>query len=127
MIRAGAKLVETASDILEEVSTLKQTMTKKESTQRTEKDIIGKDKIKKAENVTAEAKVETERFQRVLEQVRSQVTVQDVIIAKTALTAAEVSSILLTLELQGYVEAVPGGYRRANTRSEGNNKLCLKF
>lgn len=41
----------------------------------------------------------------------------DVIILRTGLTASEVSSILLSLELQGYVQPVAGGYVRAGVNS----------
>ena len=36
----------------------------------------------------------------------------DVIILRSGLTAGEVSSILLILELDGYIQSVPGGYVR---------------
>lgn len=96
LIRQGAKLVEKAEDILEEIRPLK-------------KEVISVSPVlEKTELVDLDPGV-----RRVLAQIGYEVTALDVIIVRSQLTAAEVSSMLLPLELEGYVRVVPGGYIRA--------------
>lgn len=95
LIRQGAKLVETAQDVLEEINhSIKQTKVRIPS--QSNQEPIDLDPI----------------HQRVLAQIGYEVTALDVIILRTGLTAAEVCSMLLPLELGGYVQGVPGGYVR---------------
>jgi DNA processing protein len=93
LIRLGAKLVETADDIFEELGALVEvafsTKSKIESPQLNEKQ------------------------QQLLNQIGYEITSLDAIIARSGLTTGEVSSILLSLELVGYVQIAPGGYVRA--------------
>jgi len=49
---------------------------------------------------------------QILEKIEYAMTSTDAIIIESGLTAGEVSSILLTLELHGYIQAVRGGYMR---------------
>lgn len=52
--------------------------------------------------------------QDLLAQIEYETTAMDVILSRSQLTAGQVSSILLTLELQGHVQAVPGGYIKSS-------------
>lgn len=95
LIRQGAKLVETAEDVLEEINlSIKQTKVRLPA--KSNQEPIDLDPI----------------HQRVLAQIGYEVTALDVIILRTGLTAAEVCSMLLPLELEGYVQSVRGGYIR---------------
>lgn len=98
LIRQGAKLIDSVQDILTEIRVLAR-MTLPAAPEK--------------EPVSLCAGPDA-RAQKVLDQVGYEVTAQDVIIARTGLTAAEVSSILLTLELSKNVAAVPGGYVRSS-------------
>lgn len=100
LIRRGAKLTETVQDILEEVIVLAR-MTLPEAGKRMREQPL--------------PAALDERAWQVLAQTGFDVTARDVISARAGLTAAEVSSILLTLELLELVKAVPGGYVRVHT------------
>jgi len=91
LLRQGAKLVETAQDVLEELGTLK---------------IAAMQVIEKTINLT-------ESQQNVLTQIGFEITALDAIIMRSGLTTVEVSSMLLALELEGYIKTVPGGYIRS--------------
>jgi DNA processing protein len=49
---------------------------------------------------------------QVLEQITYEITSMDVIVLRSGLTIGELSSILLILELNGYIQSVPGGFVR---------------
>lgn len=92
LIRQGAKLVETAQDILEDIGILSQLCTPPKPDPQ---------KITLSVN-----------NRLVYDQVGGGVTSVDEILLRSGLTAGEVSSILLILELDGYIQSVAGGYRR---------------
>lgn len=95
LIRQGAKLVETYEDILEELGALNATPRPKHS------------------GASAKTKPSLPRsHQAVLRQIDYFVTPIDVITLRAQLTTGEVSSILLSLELNGYIQSIPGGYTR---------------
>lgn len=94
LIKQGAKLVEKADDILEELPT---TLTKS------------------IKNTPIRKPIPMPPSHPLLEQIDYAVTPMDTIILRSGLTAGEVSSILLSLELHGHIHAVQGGYMRANT------------
>lgn len=95
LIRQGAKLVETAQHIFEEIAPLCVAANDK----YTEK------KAKIPDNLAVEGR-------RVLGLINHEITPMDVILLRSGLTAGEVCSILLRLELDGFVQPVQGGYVR---------------
>lgn len=93
LIKQGAKLVENINDILEEINFTEQNKVAiKNSSQE-------KDPLPKA-------------YQQILQCIEYEMTSFDVIICRSGLTAKEVSSILLTLELCDFIQPVAGGYVR---------------
>jgi DNA processing protein len=95
LIRQGAKLVETIDDILDELK-ISHSSPATRQMQSPTKNLVDL----------------TPAMQRVFDQVNDAVTPMDAIILRTGLLAGEVSSMLLLLELDGYVQIVPGGYAR---------------
>ena len=95
LLKQGAKLVETAQDIIEELGALYQAAS-------------GNDELAVEQHV-----VELdEEYQALLNCINYEPTPVDLMIARSGLTANTVSSMLLILELQGIIAAVPGGYVR---------------
>jgi DNA processing protein len=98
LIRQGAKLVETAADIIEELGSFGVPAP-----------------CPRAATVGPQIKEMTtlSPFHRqVLEQITYEITSMDVIVLRSGLTIGELSSILLILELNGYIQSVPGGFVR---------------
>lgn len=103
LIREGAKLVETAQDVLEELAPqledfLRQPLAGEPSSAETSP--------QRQEGLPDESYRELLRF------IQDAPIHIDQLVEQCGLTAEEVSSMLLLLELQGYVSAVPGGYIR---------------
>ncbi len=94
LIRQGAKLVETANDVLEELGPLIKVYHPPQTTA--------------VDTQTPE--VLNSDHQNILNAIDYDATTIDTIIGKTGLTAEEVSSILLILELEGRIASEPGGY-----------------
>lgn len=93
LIRDGAKLVETAKDILEELGSLA-------SFQGGDEIIVS----------SAESEIQLDQdYQLLLSQLGYDPIQIDLLIERCGLTADVVSSMLLLLELQGQVESLPGG------------------
>lgn len=109
LIRQGAKLVETVSDILEElvaVIALPEGARQAGTPPATAASgpSPGRDR---------EAHLDADH-QRLLDSVEYRPTPFDLLVARAGLTPATVSSMLLALELQGYIQSAPGGrYARA--------------
>ena len=104
LIREGAKLVESSRDILEELGPLTATMIE-----------IASDESPAAGGDPAEG-VDPE-YRALLEALSFEPAPIDKLVERTGLTSEELSSMLLILELSGYVEAVPsGGYARLTKR-----------
>ncbi len=104
LIRDGAKLVETAADVLTELA----------PALRRELDAAPAQAIAAAEesaghNASHGAAGLAPEYVELLEQMGFDPVDVGEIVARTALTTAEVSSMLLLLELEGHVEALPGG------------------
>ncbi|MBV8802637.1 MAG: DNA-protecting protein DprA [Gammaproteobacteria bacterium] len=99
LIRQGAKLVETAKDIFEELNLFKNEIN-----------------IIKEEVAPKKRQPLNKKTRAFLAQIGYEVTSFDTIAIRSGLTAGEVSSMLLALELQGYVQLVHGGYQLITTR-----------
>jgi DNA processing protein len=105
LLRDGAKLVESAADILEELGPL-----------------LGLEAapamVTGGEPAGTQAPGEDPEYQLLLNSLDFAPTSVDALVERTGLTPDVVSSMLLMLELQGHVEAAPGGrYSRVNKRS----------
>jgi len=98
LIRQGAKLVETVDDVLIELAPRL-------------RDALGAvpEKERPDSLEAGSAMPPDAAYSELLESVGYDPTAIDVLIERTGLTAEEVSSMLLWLELQGYVGAFPGG------------------
>lgn len=115
LIKEGAKLVEEAEDILQELLPLSKYVnfnhsdgcdTKKEEIQQTNTD---QPLIQHTFNFTGDTNPQETQ---VLAQIGFECTSVDTIIERSGLTAEEVSSMLLALELTDKILSVPGGYVR---------------
>lgn len=108
LIRQGAKLVEQAEDILEELSPLLGSL------------------IREPAVATAQAEFEPRQWDREYRQLMAALdfdpTPVDLLIERSGLTADAVSSMLLLLELEGFVSAAPGG-RYCRTGKMGTEPL----
>jgi DNA processing protein len=99
LIRQGAKLVETAEHILEEIANSLEFQLKLP-------DIAQQEMTEKEKSSSPEW---DEDYQNVLNAMGFEPISIDAVIVQTGLTAEEVSSILLMLELQGQVAPSGGG------------------
>lgn len=97
LIRQGAKLVETAEDVVEELGEILKYVI------RSKEELAKKPALKNNLLSTEEA---------LLSQVGYDCTPVDIVVMRTGLTAKAVSIMLLELELKGLVASVPGGYAR---------------
>ena len=105
LIRQGAKLVETGQDVLEELA----------PTLRRQLEALETPATTTPENDETPAPAVDPDQQRVLDLLGHDPQPADALIEASGLTAGEVSSILLMLELAGEVSTLPGGlYLRAN-------------
>jgi len=96
LIRSGAKLVETAGDIIEELSGLLGGLS----------DFVEQNKPMSTDQAAQEVDPD---YQRLLELMGWDPTNVDTLVNRSGLTADEVSSMLLILELDGRVEPLTGG------------------
>ncbi|NNF66756.1 MAG: DNA-protecting protein DprA [Gammaproteobacteria bacterium] len=102
LIREGAKLVESASDILEELAPVFCA--------------ANEPLVTAADSNTEESGLD-EDYQKLLESVGFEPTQIDTMVERSGLTANAVSSMLLVMELRGYVSsAAGGGYTRTGKR-----------
>jgi DNA processing protein len=95
LIQQGAKLIETADDIIEELKPLWQAATSPPPTKS-----------------SPQMKIQDKKLRDLWLQIDDAVTPLDSLMLRSGLTAGEVSSMLLALELQGWVVAEPGGFVR---------------
>ena len=101
LLRQGAKLVESAADILEELGPL-----------------FASSQSSKQNKSTNDFNTPlSQQSQILIDSIDFAATHIDLIVARSGLTASVVSSMLLHLELQGLISAVPGGYIRLPQKS----------
>ena len=104
LIRQGAKLVEEAADVFMELGPLLGTL-----------DLEAIARAKVLEDPAKDVDPEYERLFQLLD--FSPISLSE-LVDRSGLTAAELSSMLLILELEGFVEALPGGrYSRLAKRN----------
>ncbi|NNJ84014.1 MAG: DNA-protecting protein DprA [Gammaproteobacteria bacterium] len=104
LLRQGAKLVESASDILEEIGPQDPDLFSLEAT--TEKSDVAN------ANTAGDFPFDAQ-YKLLLDNLGFEPTLVDVLCERTGLTVEVISSMLLTLELHGYISSVPGrGYSR---------------
>jgi len=95
LIRQGAKLVETAADILEELGSLA---------------AVGRGVTTVAAVAPPAATPLDHDYQRLLAAMGAEPASIDSLVEQCGLTAEVLSSMLLIMELEGYVAAIPGGF-----------------
>ncbi|ORU90089.1 MAG: DNA processing protein DprA [Cycloclasticus sp. symbiont of Poecilosclerida sp. M] len=95
LIRQGAKLVETANDVLEDLGNLP-LVSVTDGMHQTQLDIDASDGL-------------TPEYTLLLEKIAFDPTSVDSLVEESQFTAEEISSMLLVLELQGLVSSAPGG------------------
>lgn len=103
LIREGAKLVETAEHILEELGGFRQILADSESHD-------SGDKSADREEDSNSLIKDDDEYKQVLKCIDFEPTSVDKVVERSGLTADAVCSMLLVLELQGYVTALSGGY-----------------
>ena len=103
LIRQGAKLVETAEHILEELRGFTADIAKNNR-------VEAKTENSSEQNESSALLNIDEEYQQVLKCVDYEPTSVDKVVQRSGLTADAVCSMLLVLELQGYVTALSGGY-----------------
>lgn len=103
LIKQGAKLVESAQEILEELTPLAQSL----SLQIKEKLFSLEEKTVKSDR-NPYISDQNEEHHALLQHILFEPTAIDKIIAKSKMSAQEVSSILLILELEDKIQALPG-------------------
>ena len=106
LIREGAKLVETAQHILEELGGFS-SMLVEDGKQNHTDDSKANLEQNKVSNSTANV---DDEYQQVLKCIDFEPTSVDKVVERSGLTADAVCSMLLVLELQGYITALSGGY-----------------
>lgn len=106
LIRQGAKLVETAEHILEELGGFANMFSEADENNRS----IAQNSEQKQETELNLAINVDDEYKQVLKCIDFEPTSVDKVVERSGLTADAVCSMLLVLELQGYVTALSGGY-----------------
>jgi DNA processing protein len=115
LIRNGAKLVETAADIVDELSGLLASLRLDDATVRSE---IALDAAPCNDGSAMESSIANDaEYARLLDCLAWDPVDVDTLVARSGLTIGEVSSMLLLLEMRGSVRALSGGrYQRAGKK-----------
>jgi len=112
LIRDGARLVETADEVIDELAPLAGDLA------RSLQHLLGDDQRTALDNTPADTHLLNDQdYRKLLDAVGFDPTPVDTIIQRSELTAATVSSMLLMMELEGHVAAHPGArYSRTAKR-----------
>ncbi len=100
LIRQGAKLVESGADILEELAP----------------QLLQRLNEQPSESTATDDSILDAEYRELIKCIGDEATPVDLIIERSGLTASVVSSMLLMLELQGYVTMSTGGYALTSKR-----------
>jgi len=92
LIKEGAKLVEEAADVLSELRI-----------------IVAEDELTTGPSVTEQPEALDKEYEMLLDALAFEPATTDVLVARTHLPSQSVASMLLILELEGRVAALPGG------------------
>ncbi len=106
LIRQGAKLVETATDVLEELGPLSRWLTSAQASAPASQGELALGDPPRPANSHTQLEVTAIAL---LEQMGYEPVTVDQMVARCGLTADQVSRILLVLELHDHVQTVPGG------------------
>lgn len=118
LIRQGAKLVETPQDVLEEMGSLLNYLSGSTELNRLECEIGIKSKASAPMNALGMVTLDEVVERELLYHIGFEPTSIDTLVARSGLTIAEVSSILLELELKGWIQGSQGGYSRSRARDQ---------
>jgi DNA processing protein len=114
LIRQGAKLVETAEDIFEELRPLVGVLQAPKGEHHLNIAALAQ---RKAVATKASARPLDKGYEILLDAIGFEPTGVDLLVVRTGLRADEVASMLLILELEGHISSHPGGlYVRAHPR-----------
>lgn len=109
LIRQGAKLVETAADILEELAPLAMAAAEGTTAVPTAtREVVRPERARPGQAPPAPLELD-EDYRRLLTGMGNEPVAVDLLVERCGLTPEAVSSMLLILELQGHVAAAPGG------------------
>jgi DNA processing protein len=117
LIKQGAKLVETAEDVLEEFQGRIKLNDTTGPRSRASGEISNtcSARYRSRQSVNSPSNLPTKQT-KLINCINYEATAVDLIIARSGLTAEQVSSILLHLELEGHIASVPGGYCRVSIK-----------
>lgn len=113
LIRQGAKLVETAGDILEEISSILPPGTQNQARQGDQAALLQAGQ--NTENTAERQSALDPDYQKLLKCLANEPASVDELVSRSRFSAAEVASMLLILELQGTVVSENGRYTRLAT------------
>ncbi len=123
LLRQGAKLVECAEDIFEELSSLlafhQLVRNEAEYAVPTTKDLFtgGATGFDSAETNVAEIDEQlTEQERSLLALIGYDVVSVDLVVERSVLSVEDISFLLMSLELKGVIQSVPGGFQRVAER-----------
>lgn len=104
LIKQGAKLIETSQEIIEELGTLC-------AIYQDKKDPLVQSAGKSMTKHQATSPLSAQ-YQAALSWIDYAITPMDMILCRSGLGAGDLSTMLITLELEGYIQSVSGGYIR---------------